>query len=195
MKKILAVVILIFISTAYSSAAVFVEGVGAYVNAGDMENQIGYGSGLGFDINSDLNFLVRAAMTSVTENKDDTDETDYEHFTALAGIEYVPQIQALRSLRLSWKNSILAGFSNSEASLKNNSTYADSDVSDAGFACAFWTGFQFDMTQIISPFVDFGYHSSFYTNKLKDESVRGYQVAFGIRFYLTGSRDYTGDYQ
>lgn len=192
MKKVLAIILFILISASNSFAVIFVDGFGAYVNAGDMENQLGFGAGLGFDINSDLNFLFRAAMTSVTENKDETDETDYEHFTALAGVEYVPQINALRSYRLSWKNSILVGMSNSEASMEN---VQKGEVSDMGVACAFWTGLQYDMTQIISPFIDLGYHSSFYQNKLKDESIRGYQVAFGIRFYLTGSRDYTGDYQ
>lgn len=196
MKKILAIILFILISASNSFAVIFVDGFGAYVNAGDMENQLGFGGGLGFDINSDINFIFRTAVSSVTENKGETDETDYEHFTALAGIEYVPQIQALRELRLSWKNSILAGMSNSEASLENGSTTStDSDVSDTGFACCFWTGLQFDLTQIISPFIDLGYHYSYYTNDFDDASINGYQVAFGIRFYLTGSRDYTGDYQ
>jgi len=192
LKKVLAIILFLFISTANSFAAIFVDAFGANVDAGDMENQIGFGLGLGFDINSDLNFIFRTAMTSVTEDKDKTTETDYEHFTALAGIEYVPHIPSLRNLRMSWKNSFLVGMSNSEASMEQ---VQDGDVSDMGVACSFWTGLQFDMTQVISPFIDLGYHSSFYQNKLEDASIRGYQVAFGIRFYLTGSRDYAGDYQ
>ncbi|HPR38109.1 MAG TPA: hypothetical protein PLT13_10985 [Spirochaetota bacterium] len=192
MKKVLAIILFIFISTADSFAVIFVDAFGANVDAGDLENQIGFGLGLGFDINSDLNFILRTAMTSVTEDKDKTTETEYDHFTALAGIEYVPQIPALRNFKMSWKNSFLIGMSNSEVSVEN---VQDGEVSDMGVACAFWTGLQYDLTQVISPFIDLGYHSSFYQNKMEDASVRGYQVAFGIRFYLTGSRDYTGDYQ
>jgi len=192
LKKVLAIILFIFISTADSFAVIFVDAFGANVDAGDLENQIGFGLGLGFDINSDLNFILRTAMTSVTEDKDKTTETEYDHFTALAGIEYVPQIPALRNFKMSWKNSFLIGMSNSEVSVEN---VQDGEVSDMGVACAFWTGLQYDLTQVISPFIDLGYHSSFYQNKMEDASVRGYQVAFGIRFYLTGSRDYTGDYQ
>ncbi|HOP29333.1 MAG TPA: hypothetical protein P5120_05575 [Spirochaetota bacterium] len=192
MKKVLAIILFIFISTADSFAVIFVDAFGANVDAGDLENQIGFGLGLGFDINSDLNFILRTAMTSVTEDKDKTTETEYDHFTALAGIEYVPQIPALRNFKMSWKNSFLIGMSNSEVSVEN---VQDGEVSDMGVACAFWTGLQYDLTQVISPFIDLGYHSSFYQNKMEDASVHGYQVAFGIRFYLTGSRDYTGDYQ
>lgn len=192
MKRILVIILFMLLTTANSFAVVFIDAFGANVDAGDMENQLGYGLGFGIDINSDLNFIVRSALTSAIKDKDKTTETDYEHFTALAGLEYIPQIPALRSLRLSWKNSFLLGMSNSEVSVEN---VQNGEVSDMGVACAFWTGLQYDLTQVISPFIDLGYHSSFYQNKLEDASVNGYQIAFGIRFYLTGSRDYTGDYQ
>lgn len=192
MKRILAIIIFFFIASVNSYAVFFIDGYGAYINAGDLKNQLGGGLGLGTDINSDLNFLFRAASTSATENPDDPDEVNYEHLTALAGVEFVPQIQELRNYRLSWKTSILAGISNSEVEMENVSGKSDSEM---GFACAIWTGLQYDVTQVVAPFIDLGYHSSFYRDKMKDASVQGYQVAFGIRFYLTGNRDYTGDYQ
>ena len=191
MKKILAIILFIFISVTNSFAVFFVDGFGANVDAGDLETQYGFGGGLGFSITSDLNFLFRSTWTSLTENKDKIDETDYEHFTAFGGVEYTPKIPLLSKYRLNWRNSILAGFSNSEVSIKN---VEDGEVSDSGFACCFWTGIQYDLTQIVSPFLDLGYHSSFYINDFDDDSVRGYQIALGIRFYLTGSRDYTSDY-
>lgn len=190
MKKLLAIVLFLFLSVTNSFAAFFIDGLGAYVNAGDLENQTGGGIGLGFDINPNLNFLFRTVYTTVTKDRNTTNEATYDHVSALAGVEYVPRIQALSDYRLSWKTSILAGMSNSEVDVK-----AADSASDMGFACALWTGLQYDLTQIISPFIDLGYHTSFYSDKLKDASVKGYQIAVGIRFYINGSRDYTGDYQ
>jgi len=191
LKKILVIILFIFLSTADSFAVFFVDGFGANIDAGDLETQYGFGGGLGFNITSDLNLLFRSTLTSVTENQDKIDETEYEHFTALAGVEYTPKIPILSRYRLNWRSSILAGFSNSEVSIEN---VEDGDASDSGFACSFWTGIQYDLTQVISPFLDLGYHSSFYINDFDDASVNGYQIALGIRFYLTGSRDYTSDY-
>ncbi|HPJ33809.1 MAG TPA: hypothetical protein PK358_03170 [Spirochaetota bacterium] len=192
MKRIAAIIIFLFIATTNSFAVFFIDGFGANVDAGDMENQRGYGVGLGFDLNPDINFLFRTALTSVTENLNDEDETEYEHFTALAGLEYTPRIRFLSNYRISWKTSILAGVSNSDVEI--DKMYGESE-SEMGIACSFWTGLQFALTRYISPFVDFGYHSSFYSDKFKDASIRGYQAAIGIRFYITGGGDYTGDYQ
>jgi len=192
LKRIAAIILFLFIATTNSFAVFFIDGFGANVDAGDMENQRGYGAGFGFDLNQDLNFLFRTAITSATDNLNDPDEIEYEHFTALAGVEFIPRIQALSNYRISWKTSILAGVSNSDMEI--DEMYGESE-SEMGIACSFWTGLQYDLTQIVSPFIDLGYHSSFYTDKLKDASIQGYQIALGIRFYITGSRDYTGDYQ
>ncbi len=191
MKKLLAIILFVFLSVTNSFAAFFIDGLGAYVNAGDLENQTGGGLGVGFDINPNLNFLFRTVYTTATKDKNTVSEATYDHVSALAGVEYDPRFQALGNYRLRWKTSILVGMSNSEVDVKA----ATETVSDMGLACAFWTGLQYDLTQVISPFIDLGYHTSFYNDKLKDASVRGYQIAAGIRFYINGSRDYTGDYQ
>ncbi len=193
MKRIFAIILFVFISTTNSFATFFIDGLGTYVNAGDMENQLGGGLGFGIDINRNLNFLFRAANTSTIKNQDKIDEVEFRHTTYMGGIEVIPELPALQKYRLSWKTSILAGVSSSKAELKNS--YYGKDADEAGFACSFWTGIQYDLTQVVSPFIDLGYHSSFYTDKLKDESIQGYQIAIGIRFYLTGNRDYAGDYQ
>lgn len=190
MKKILAVLIFLLISTTNSFAVIFVDGFGAYINAGDMENQLGGGLGFGFDISRNLNLLFRAADTTVTKDKNKLNEVTFEHTTILGGVEFVPVIPALNNYRVDWKTSLLAGISDSNADFENFGS-----ESEMGFACSLWTGLQFNLTQVVSPFIDLGYHYSFYNDKMKNASIRGYQIAFGIRFYLTGNRDYSGDYQ
>lgn len=190
MKKIAAIIIFFFIASTNSFALVFIDGFGSYVQADDLKNQIGGGAGFGFDLTSDLNFIAKMAITNVTENPDDPDETKYEHMTYLAGVEYVPVIPVLQNYRVKWRTSILLGGSNSEVEAENTDS-----ISDNGIAWAFWTGIQYDLTQVISPFFDLGYHSSYYTNEFEDAKVQGFQIELGLRFHITGSRDYTGDYQ
>jgi len=130
LKRILTILFFILILTTNSFAVFFVDGFGLYNNAGDLKNQLGGGTGLGLDINNNLNFLFRTAYSVKTENPNTDSEIKYDHITALAGIEFVPSIQAMKDYRLSWKTSILAGMSLSEADPSNGD-----GASDTGFAC------------------------------------------------------------
>jgi hypothetical protein len=164
--------------------------MGARVNADDLENQTGFGLGLGYGLNEEIGLYFRSTLTEATENANLATEINYGHTTVMAGVVYTPVLPILERFRLSWKNTFLVGYSMSEVEIKE----VNEDVNDSGIAASFWTGLQFDATQMISPFFEMGYHKSFYENKMEDISVQGMQFALGVRFYITNTKKYSEGY-
>jgi len=189
LKKLLVAVFIFFISITSSFAAFFIDGQGNYIATGEFEPVIGWAGGIGFGITDDVNFLLRASLSEYTENKGLDDELQYEYSYAAAGIEYIPPIAILEEYRVYWKNAINIGASDFEVSVPDG----DSEGVGPGVYVSFNTGLQYNFTQLIAPYIDLGYHKSYY-DTTKDVSITGYQVALGVRFYLFGSRNYEAGY-
>ncbi|PKL18281.1 MAG: hypothetical protein CVV49_06765 [Spirochaetae bacterium HGW-Spirochaetae-5] len=189
MKKLFLIVFIFFISISSSFAAFFIDGQGNYIATGELDPVTGWAAGIGFGVTDDVNFLLRASVSETTENEGLASELKYEYSYAAAGIEYIPPIPMLEKYRIYWKNAVNIGASMFEVSFANG----EDDGVGPGVYTSFHTGLQYNFTQIIAPYIDFGYHKSFY-DSTKDVSIRGYQVSLGIRFYLFGSRDYEQGY-
>jgi hypothetical protein len=185
LKKLLLIVFIFFISITSSFAAFFIDGQGNYIATGELDPVTGWAAGIGFGLTDDVNFLVRASISETTENKDLATEMNYEYAYAAAGIEYIPPIPIFEKYRVYWKNAVNIGASMFEVSSKDG----EDDGVGPGVYTSFHTGLQYNFTQIIAPYIDLGYHKSFYDSS-KDVSIKGYQVALGVRFYIFGNRDY-----
>jgi hypothetical protein len=185
LKKLLLIVFIFFISITSSFAAFFIDGQGNYIATGELDPVTGWAAGIGFGLTDDVNFLVRASISETTENKDLATEMNYVYAYAAAGIEYIPPIPIFEKYRVYWKNAVNIGASMFEVSSKDG----EDDGVGPGVYTSFHTGLQYNFTQIIAPYIDLGYHKSFYDSS-KDVSIKGYQVALGVRFYIFGNRDY-----
>lgn len=194
MKKILFIILIFFMSVTASFASFYVDLLGAYVDAGDMKTQSGWGLGLGWGITDNVNLLVRAIDTDETKDKNTDYESTYEHFTTLAGFEYTPELPVLEQFQTTWSFSILGGMAKSNYEYHNPITDKDEDESDMGIGIAFWTGPHFYLAQNISFFVEVGYHDAIYSNDFKNASINGFQAVVGIRWYFCGARDYTSGF-
>lgn len=191
LKKLIIIVLIIFSGITSSFAVFFVDGQGFYAATGDYEPVSGFGIGIGLSLTDDINFLIKGITGSNTENKDKTDELSYDYNIVTGGIEYIPPIDILNRYRLYWKNSLNLGWAEFKSEMPEVN---DSDKSDMGFHLSFWTGLQFNFTQYIAPFIDLGYHKTFFSVSNSDLSISGWQAAFGVRFYIGGSRDYSTGY-
>ena len=192
MKKLFFIISIFFISISTSYAVFFIDGQGDYMATGEFKPVTGFTAGIGFGLTDDVNILIRSSFATNTENADLADEIKYE-YSALAtcGIEYVPPVDFFEEYRILWKSSIHLGAS--EFRLEGESI-EDEDLGPSLLA-SFHTGLQYNFTQIISPYFDLGYHKSFYKSGSTDVSIKGWQVAVGIRFYIFGSRDFNNGYQ
>jgi hypothetical protein len=164
--------------------------MGAKVDTDDLESQTGFGLGLGYGLNETIDLYFRSTITESTENTNLATEINYEHTTVMAGVVFTPVLPVLERFRLSWKNTFLVGYSMSDVEFNET----NNEVDDSGIAASFWTGLQFDATQMISPFFEMGYHKSFYENKMEDISVKGFQFALGARFFLANTKKYSEGY-
>lgn len=190
MKRLLFIFLIIVGTVSQSFASFYIDLMGAMVNADDLENQTGFGLGLGYGLNDELDLYFRSTLTQASENANLVNEINYDHTTVMGGVVYSPYLPVLERFRVSWKNTLLVGYSMSGVEFKATGD----EENDSGVAAAFWTGLQFDATQMISPFFEMGYHKSFYENKMEDASVQGLQFALGVRFYLTNTKKYSEGY-
>ena len=190
MKRLLFIFLILIGTVSQSFASFYIDIMGAMVNADDLENQTGFGIGLGYGLNDEIDLYFRSMRTEATENANLFNEIKYEHVTAAAGVVFAPVLPVLERFRISWRNTFLVGYSMSDV----YSEEFDNDTSDQGLSASLWTGIQFDATQMISPFFEMGYHKSFYENKMEDLSVQGLQFALGVRFYLTNTKKYSQGY-
>ena len=156
---------------------------------GELEPVTGWGAGIGFGLTEDVNFLLKCSISETTEHKGTPAELQYEYRYAAVGIEYIPPIVILEEYRIYWKNAINIGASEFNVSFFDGKD----DGVGLGVYTSFNTGLQYNLTQVIAPYFDLGYHKSFY-DSTKDVSITGYQVSLGVRFYLLGNRDYEAGY-
>lgn len=189
MKKLFLIVFIFFISITSSFAVFFIDGQGNSMATSELDPVSGWAVGIGFGITDDVNFLLRASASEAIEDKGLAGELKYEYSYAAVGIEYIPPIQILEKYRIYWKNAVNIGTSMFEVSFANG----EDDGVGPGVYTSFHTGLQYNFTQVIAPYIDLGYHKSFY-DSTKDISIKGYQVALGVRFYIFGSRDYEKGY-
>ncbi len=163
--------------------------IGAYNNVGDAKNQPGLGFGLGYQVHKDFNIITRTIFSFVTENKNKPDQIKYEHLMSMGGVEYVyffPQY------RLFWRSSFTIGYS--ETMIRSRTATGDYELRDKGANFAFSTGIQWIATQHLSPFLDLGYHNSYYYGDFEESKIGGYQILLGIRVYIFNTIDIGSDY-
>lgn len=198
MKKLFFIISVMFISVTPSFADIgpfTIDVLGAYVDAGDLKGQTGFGGGFGMGITNILSLHFRFIQTEATENANKYNETNFEHMTMQIGAEYVPVIPMLEKYQLSWNTSIYLGISESHYEYYNAAVWPyNFDYDDDGYSVSIWTGPHFDLTQYISFFLEVGYHYGYYKGELQDESIYGFQALIGARCTLFGSRDYTEGY-
>lgn len=191
MKKIIFILFIYFMAVTSSYASFFIDGYGDHIATGDYEPVTGLGLGLGFSLTDDVNLLFRSSMATKTEYKDTTYELKYNYSSATVGVEYIPVIDLFDYVRLQWKNSVNVGASLFEFDDKSSTEGKDSKT---GAFLSFKTGFQYNFTQVISPFIELGYQKTFFSSSSSEYSIRGWQASLGVRFYVTGSRDYETGY-
>jgi hypothetical protein len=162
---------------------------GNYISTGDFEPVTGFGGGLGFGITDDVNLLLRGSMSQGIENENLINEVRYDYLFATLGVEYIPPIPIFEKYRIYWKNAFNVGLSEFEVSFDNG----PDESAGPGLITSFHTGLQYNFTQIIAPYFDLGYHKSFYDSR-DDVSIKGLQVAVGVRFYIFGLKDYEQGY-
>ncbi len=167
---------------------------GAYVDAGDLKGQMGFGGGFGLGITDTVSVQFRVISTEKTkESTVWSEESSYEHFTMQIGAEYVPVIPFLERYQLSWNSSVLMGMADSEYRFVD-SMFMEQENNENGYSLSIWTGPHFDFTQYVSLFAEIGFHYCYYTGQMKDKTVSGFQALIGARCTLFGSRDYSQGY-
>ncbi len=192
MKKIIFTALFLTIFAAPSFANIYIDPFLGYVNAGDAKNQIGFGGSLGMDITSDLTAVYRGAYSFKKDTYEvltETKDKEYTHMTHLFGVEYIPEIGILKKIRLRWKNTILAGYSSTSIDIQDTG-----DSSDSGFAYAVSTGIIWDLSQHACPFIEAGWHQSYYMNDFKDSDILGFEILVGFRFSIWSQRDIGKNY-
>lgn len=178
MKRILVALCGVFLSATVASAAVYLDGLGAYTDAGDAETMIGFGAGVGFQASDNINLFVRGLTHSKTEDVDTVDETEYGHDMIMGVFEYA---YTFPEAPFRWISSLGIGMSKTNVDVKSLS-----ELSETGLAFGIWTGFLWMATQHIAPYVQAGYHQSMYSRDFEGETIGGYQVLFGVRFTFLG---------
>ena len=198
MKKLFFIISIMFISITPSFADIgplTIDLFGAYVDAGDLKSQMGYGGGLGLGITDTVSLRFRVVNTEVTKNANEYNETNFEHMTMQLGFEYVPVIPILEKYQLSWNTSIFLGMSSSHYEYYDAAAWPHNfKLEDDGYTVSILTGPHFDLTQYISFFLEIGYHYGYYSGELQDKSILGFQAILGARCTLFGSRDYAEGY-
>lgn len=179
MKRILVALCGVFLSASVASAAVYLDGLGAYTDAGDAETMIGVGAGVGFQASDNINIFIRGLGHSKTEDVDRPEETRYGHHMLMGVFEYA---YTFSEAPFRWISSVGVGMSRTSVDAKN----LPAELDETGLAFGVWTGFLWIATQHISPYLQAGYHHSMYSKDFEGETIGGYQVLFGVRFTFFG---------
>jgi hypothetical protein len=188
LKKILLVILILFLQSSFANAKLYFDAIGSYTSTDDARDQFGGGGALGIDITRDVNFFLKGIFTTRTLHVDSNNEENYTYLMGLFSIQYSYQIMRLPVF---WISSVGVGYSFVEAEYKRT----DSDISDSGTALALWTGVLFHWTQRVSPYFEVGYQQSFYQGDYSDKDIAGMQVLLGIRFTFYGvNRSIFDDY-
>ncbi|HSV97713.1 MAG TPA: hypothetical protein VLM75_12395 [Spirochaetota bacterium] len=188
MKRILVGLCGVFLSASVASAAVYLDGMAAYTNAGEAETMLGFGAGVGFQAGENINIFIRGLAHSKTEDANTADEAGYRHDMVMGVFEYA---YAFSEVPFHWIASLGVGMTKTGVERKNLMI----ELSETGVAFGAWTGFLWMATQHIAPYLQVGYHKSMYADDFEGENVGGYQVLFGVRFTLFGrNRSIDSDY-
>jgi len=185
LKRTLMAFIILILSSSLASANVYFDIIGSYTRTDDIWDQFGGGGALGIDVTRDVSFFFRSMYSTKTLHSKADNEESYSHITGLFVVQYKLQ---LMNLPLFWTASLGLGASRSEASYKilEDTPEAESEISDLGPAAAFWTGMLYVWTQHLSPFLEIGYHRSFYNKDFEGKDIEGVQVFVGLRFTFFG---------
>lgn len=192
MKKLL--VILAFFSLSVSaSAGVYLDlNYIPYLGAGDAETQYGVGGALGINVHPDFLLKFKTSVSFYEKDTDTDAEVNSEHHIYSLGVEY---LFPLKAYRIVIRPSIMVGMSSTRMEYPNPLIIGDRyDKGDMGPSFAFYTGVDFHATQILSPFVEIGYHKSMYKQDFLDYDISGALVNLGVRFAFTGNRDINEGY-
>jgi len=195
MKQITGIIcfIMLISSAVKTEGSYVIEAFYANDTIIDAKNQNGGGVSLLYCINDRLKAILRGTYTSYYDtrvhNALEYDVT-YSHMVLLAGIGYEPPIDLLERYRLTWRNSILLGYSKTEVKADAVKEYSSSD---SGIAIAVNTGLGYNLTQNVQFFAEAGLHNSFYYGDLEDAKIYGVQFFAGVCYSLSGTRS-LGDY-
>ncbi|HOO72899.1 MAG TPA: hypothetical protein PK926_14175 [Spirochaetota bacterium] len=197
MRKILVTLSFVLMISVSAMANVYLDVYGTFLTSGDAEYQYGAGGALGVDFVPDISFIYRGMYAFSTFDGDTLKEKKYGYMLQMLGVEYnypVPKAY------MGWKSSVMIGISELSIEEKKGSldpaNPTDSRTrKEMGFTVGIWTGVKFDVSQHVAPFIDLGYHYSFFSGSLEDELIHGVHLMFGVRFTLwKKSRDIYRDY-
>lgn len=193
-KRAALVIFLLLAVHSFAFANIYVDGYGDLSYQGDAKTQFGGGFALGFDFTGDLKALMRFSYTSVTKDALDKSyynttygvwlpgaKIDNSSTTCLVGVEYLMEVMD----RLGWRSSVMLGMNMlkmgyyDKANVTSNYPWITKD--DTGVAAALFTGLQYTVSQHVIPFIDLGYHYSYFSGDLSKKTITGYTVMLGIR--------------
>jgi hypothetical protein len=187
-KRIIIGISFVLLFSATAMASMFIDSYATFLGAGDAKYQYGGGAALGFTLNDRFNILYRGMYTLYNKNATNFNpiKKEYNHMMHILGAEYVYHIDRFH---LDWRSSLMAGFSKTTMDQVPRGGGLSTNLDDMGVAIALWTGIQFNATQNIAPFFDFGFHKSFFTSSLSHKNIWGINMMAGIRFYLGSHRN------
>ncbi len=189
MKRIYIILMILFATAVSASANVFIEGFGAYTMAGDAKNESGPGMGLGYAVTENVNVFARGVFNSVTLNADKPNREKYSYRMFMGIVEYA---YYFRDTPLAWINSAGLGASSTGVDFRLPGVESKQET---GLTIAAWTGLVYVATQHISPFIEAGYHKSFYSADFSGSNISGFQLLAGVRITVFGrNRTIDSDY-
>jgi hypothetical protein len=201
LKKTILFITIFFLSiSSIIMANTYIDGYATSIDVGDLETHTGFGCGFIFDLRDNFAIITRGNYSFYTKDEIKPTKQKFTHISGGIGLEYGYPFPILTKYQIKWRSSLLLGSSMSEAGETEvdptgTGVYLPVDgVKDFGFAICFYTGLRYDFTQHISPFLDLGYHYSFYENEMAKVSVAGYQIILGFRFALSSNRDLGSEY-
>jgi opacity protein-like surface antigen len=181
-KLILIITFCIFLTTK-SYASIFLGLSANSTDAGDAKKQVGYGFDIGADLMPGLNLFLKTKQSSVSE---DNGDKEYSHLMVFGVVEQNFQI---KRLPLFATVALGVGYNKTEIDKKNLFPEPDVHQSDKGFGYALWGGVRYHLTQMVSPFVNVGYHKALYQNDFEKADISGVQINIGATFTFFGKNN------
>ncbi len=179
MKKImLALFAALLVPTASFAINIYADLNGAYTQAGDLENQLGFGGTVAVSIIENVNAFGRIIYGSCLKDANTPEETEYTYLMMLGGFQHLLRI---KDSPVFWTASVALGLA--DGSMNPSHDRSDEDI---GLCAAFWTGFIVDATQYVSAYIEAGYHYSNYDSAFANADIKGFQVLFGVRISVWG---------
>lgn len=181
-------------------ARVFIDTAGTFITTGKAGLQYGVGGGVGVSIYRNLSVLYHGQYTLGSKQLGSSylvTDFSYSHMTHLVGIEYLFPID---QVRLGWKSAIKVGYASTSIDVENKYLTAFyynglrapitgiEKRKDAGIALGLWTGVVWNATQVLSPFLDVGFHAAMFSNKLQNYPLYGASLIVGVRFNITKAK-------